>query len=337
MSRPVITDCEGLSLSTEEKALFRDTKPYGFIVFARNCQSPDQLRALTDEMRDVVEKDDIPILIDQEGGRVRRLNPEHWRKPPAPARFAELYDTNPDLAREAMIINTRLMADELLTMGINVNCFPLLDLTFPQTHDVIGDRSFGSDPKKVIALANAACEGLLGGGVLPMIKHIPGHGRATADSHRELPVVDTLYEELRETDFVPFRALSHMPCAMTAHVKYTDLDEQHCATVSSKIIRQIIREDIGFEGVLFSDDVSMKALSDDVAENAKAALQAGCDLVIHCNGSLEERRSVLEKLYDFNVVNDSWVNTVLSARRKNPQNIDHQALSEWLDKTVGQG
>ena len=333
MPRPVITDCEGTRLTVEEKALFREAPPFGFILFARNCQTPDQVRALTDEMKEVLGREDIPILIDQEGGRVIRLNPEHWRHPPAPSVFSSLYERDPDTAVEALSISTLLIAADLAEIGVNINCFPLLDLLFDGAHDIIGDRSFGRDPAKVIALGLAACEGLIAGGVLPVIKHIPGHGRAAVDSHVALPVVEASLEDLRNLDFVPFQALSGMSCAMTAHVTYTAIDPDHPATLSPRLIRQIIRKEIGFTGVLFSDDISMKALSGSPAQNAKAALRAGCDLVLHCNKSLEERRDVLTSLYDFNVTNESWIRDMLSRRRR-PWDLDRDRLSRWLDNAL---
>ncbi|MFC7050809.1 beta-N-acetylhexosaminidase [Emcibacter nanhaiensis] len=334
MPRPVITDCDGTRLTEEEKSLFSELEPFGFILFARNCENPDQVRALTDEMREVVGREDIPILIDQEGGRVVRLDPKVWRKPPAPKVFADLYEIDPDRAVEALSVNSFLIAMDLAELGITIDCFPLLDLLFEGAHNIIGDRSFGSDPAKVIALGIAACEGLVSGGVLPMIKHIPGHGRAKVDSHEELPVVEAPLEDLRNLDFVPFQALSGMGCAMTAHVTYSAIDPEHPATLSSKLIRQIIRKEIGFTGVLFSDDISMKALSGTAAENAKGALRAGCDLVLHCNASLEEREDVLKSLYDFNPTNEAWIRDVLG-RRRMPREIDKKSLQNWLNEALG--
>lgn len=333
MARPVILDCDGPRMSNEEKALFKDLDPFGFILFTRNCQSPDQVRNLTDDMREAVGREDVPILIDQEGGRVCRLNQQHWRTPPSAESLRNLYDEDPDKGLMATKLNARLMAEELRILGITVDCYPLLDLKLPGADQIIGDRSFGAEPEIVISLAEAACEGLSSGGIVPIIKHIPGHGRASVDSHKALPVVDTDFETLMATDFAPFKALNHMPLAMTAHITYSSVDPNHSATLSEKLIRRIIRETIGFKGVLISDDVSMKALKGTAAENAKAALRAGCDIVLHCNASLEERRSVLDALYDFNIVNENWV-VGLFKNRQNVTEIDKNELYAWLDNTL---
>ncbi|PCI49002.1 MAG: beta-N-acetylhexosaminidase [Alphaproteobacteria bacterium] len=333
MVRPVIQDCDGLTLTGEEKAVFKDLDPFGFILFGRNCQSPDQLRKLTDEMKETVGRENVPIFIDQEGGRVCRLNPHHWRRPPSGEALKNLYKKDNEKGLAAVRINARLMAEELRHLGITVNCYPLLDLVFPNADQIIGDRSFGDDLNIVSLLAEAACEGLFSGGVLPVIKHIPGHGRAFADSHKTLPIVDTSLDLLQKTDFMPFKALNHMPLAMTAHIVYSAIDEARPATLSPVIIRQVIREYIGFKGVLISDDVCMKALSGQPAHNAKLALQAGCDLVLHCNAPLAERREVLEALYDFNMVNESWVESMFRQRRDIPE-INSAELTEWLDQAL---
>lgn len=333
MARPVILDCDGVTMSAEERSLFKDLEPFGFILFARNCQSPDQLKKLTDEMKEITGRADVPIFIDQEGGRVCRLNTEHWRRPPSGEELANLYRENSETGLDAVKINARLMAEELRDMGITVNCYPVMDLNFIYGDQVIGDRSFGDDVKLVSLLSEAACEGLLSGGVLPVIKHIPGHGRAKSDSHKELPIVDTPFDILAETDFVPFKALNHMPLAMTAHIVYSAIDDVHPATLSETIIRRVIREHIGFKGVLISDDVSMKALEGNSCDNAKAALRAGCDLVLHCNSSLEERREMLETLYDFNVASESWVETMFNMGRKSPE-MDRADMVEWLEHVL---
>ena len=333
MARPVIQDCEGLTMSAEEKSLFRDLDPFGFILFARNCQSPDQLRKLTDDMRQAVGREDVPIFIDQEGGRVCRLNPQHWRRPPTGQALLDLYEKDPEKGLAAVKINARLMAEELRLLGITVNCYPLLDLRLPDADLIIGDRAFGDDVGVISLLGEAACEGLLSGGVLPVIKHIPGHGRAQVDSHKALPIVDTPFDVLKQTDFAPFRALNHMPLAMTAHIIYADIDDAQPATLSEKVIQRVIREAIGFKGVLISDDVTMKALSGAAAANAKQALRAGCDLVLHCNASLAERREVLDALYDFNLVNESWVEGQFRQRR-NVQEVNRAELSDWLDDAL---
>lgn len=295
MRTRAIYGCAGTSLSAEETSFFRETKPWGFIVFARNIADRDQLRALTGELRESIGDETAPILIDQEGGRVARLRPPHWQERPAAARFGEVYLTNPEAAREAVYLNARLIAHDLAEAGLNVDCLPLLDVPVDGADAIIGDRAFARDPATIIDLGRAAIEGLIEGGVLPVMKHIPGHGRATADSHLALPRVPTSAEELSATDFVTFRSLAHCPMAMTAHVIYEDIDPQRPATTSPKVIRDVIRGQMGFDGLLMSDDVSMNALSGPISVRAKAALFAGCDVVLHCNGKMEEMREVAEE------------------------------------------
>ena len=287
-----ILGCAGPTLSREEAAFFRDVKPWGFILFARNVESPDQVRALVDALRDTLGRQDAPVLIDQEGGRVARLKPPHWRLYPPGRAYAELAETDPASAREIARLGGRLLAHDLAALGINVDCVPVLDVPDPRGHEIIGDRAYGQTPDGVALLGRAAAEGLIAGGVLPVIKHIPGHGRAMADSHLELPVVDASYEDLDARDFAPFKALSDMPMAMTAHVIYSAIDRKRPATTSKKAVRKVIRGGIGFDGLLMSDDLSMKALSGDFAERARAALAAGCDVVLHCNGDMAEMKAV---------------------------------------------
>ncbi len=289
---PVIFGCAGTSLTPDEQDFFRKTNPFGFILFERNCDTPEQVRALTDSLRSCIGRADAPVLIDQEGGRVTRLKQPHWREAPAPSRFAELANDHPEQAMQAARLNARLMAADLLALGITVNCTPVLDIPQPDADPIIGDRALGLEPDRVASLGRAVCEGFLAGGVLPVIKHIPGHGRATADSHKALPVVDTDIAELRAVDFEPFRALNDMPWAMTAHVLYRVLDSDAPATTSKKVIDDVIRGLIDFQGVLISDDLSMQALSGGFAERAAASLQAGCDLVLHCNGDLAEMEAI---------------------------------------------
>lgn len=286
-----IYGCAGEALTAEETALFREVNPFGFILFARNCRSKEQIRALVADMRDVTGRKDVPVLIDQEGGRVARLQPPHWRKAPAAGVFAGLAGREPEAAREAVYLNARLIAQELHELGINVDCAPLLDIPAPGSHDIIGDRAFGDDIGRVTELGRAMCEGLMDGGVMPVIKHIPGHGRAMADSHLELPVVEAPLADLRAMDFEPFRRLNMMPYAMTAHVLYTAIDPKNVATFSPKAIR-MIREEIGFDGVLMSDDFSMKALQGSFAERVRRTMEAGCDLALHCNGTMKEMEEI---------------------------------------------
>jgi beta-N-acetylhexosaminidase len=288
-----ILGCAGLSLSSEEKAFFRDAAPWGFILFKRNVESPDQVRRLTDELRATVDRPDAPVLIDQEGGRVQRLGPPHWRRYPPGRAYGELSANDPLLRREITRLGARLLAHDLAALGINVDCVPVLDVPVEGAHDVIGDRAYAKSPDGVATLGRAACEGLIAGGVLPVIKHIPGHGRAMADSHLDLPVVETGYDELDRWDFAPFRVLSDMPMAMTAHVVYTAVDPRRPATTSKKAMREVIRGAIGFDGLVMSDDLSMKALGGEFADRARLSLAAGCDVVLHCNGDMAEMRAVM--------------------------------------------
>lgn len=290
----VIFGSEGPALSAEEKAFFREANPWGFIIFARNIENPQQVAALTASYREAVGRD-APVLIDQEGGRVQRFRPPHWRAYPPGRVFGALYEADPEKGLEAVRLGARLIAAELLAAGVNVDCLPVLDVPVPGAHDVIGDRAYGLTPEPVIALGQAAAEGLLQGGVLPIIKHIPGHGRAGVDSHQALPVVETDRAALEATDFAPFKALAHLPLAMTAHVIYTAIDKARPATTSPAVISQIIRGHIGFQGLLMSDDLSMKALGGDFASRTRASLAAGCDLVLHCNGEREEMNAIMSE------------------------------------------
>ncbi|HEY4077598.1 MAG TPA: beta-N-acetylhexosaminidase [Rhizomicrobium sp.] len=296
MRSRAIYGCAGTTLSAMERDFFRDVKPWGFILFARNISEPMQVRALVQELRDTVGDGRAPVLIDQEGGRVARLKPPHWRERLPAARFGALYETNPEAAREATYLNARLIAHDLSTLGINVDCLPVLDVPVTGAHDIIGDRAFAHSPATIIALGKAQIEGLTDGGVLPVMKHIPGHGRAGADSHLALPRVSATQEELSASDFVTFRSLNLCPIAMTAHVVYESIDPQRPATTSPKVVRDVIRGEIGFEGLLMSDDLSMKALDGPLSVRAKAALFAGCDLALHCNGDMEEMREVASEV-----------------------------------------
>ncbi len=292
-SSAAILGCAGTVLSAEEAAFFRDVRPWGFILFKRNIDTPDQVRKLTAALRDTVGRPDAPILIDQEGGRVARLQPPHWNKYPPGRAYGELVANDPLVAREIIRLGARLIAHDLTSLGINVDCVPVLDVPDPKGHEIIGDRAYGDTPEQVATLGRAAAEGLLAGGVLPIIKHIPGHGRAMSDSHLELPVVKAKLAELDARDFAPFRVLSDMPMAMTAHVVYTAIDRRRPATTSKKAIKQIIRGSLGFDGLLMSDDLSMKALSGDFKQRAKDSLSAGCDVVLHCNGDMDEMKAVM--------------------------------------------
>jgi beta-N-acetylhexosaminidase len=288
--RAVVLGCAGEQLSADERRFFSAADPVGFILFRRNCCSPDQLGELVRSLRDTIGRDDAPILIDQEGGRVARLGPPHWRRYPSAARLGSLPDPQTEAAAG---LGARLIADDLQSLGITVDCLPVLDLPVLGADRVIGDRAYGTEPTRVTRLGRAVCEGLLQGGVLPVIKHIPGHGRALVDSHAACPVVETGADELSRTDFAPFRSLADMPWGMTAHIVYMAIDPAAPATLSPRVISEAIRGAIGFDGVLVSDDLSMRALGGEIAERAGRALAAGCDLVLHCNGDRGEMEAIV--------------------------------------------
>jgi beta-N-acetylhexosaminidase len=288
---PAILGLSGLSLTHDEIAFFREAEPAGFILFARNCGNRGQLRALTDSLRELSGRDDLPILIDQEGGRVMRMKPPEWPDFPAQWRFAELYETAPISAIEAARVNAQAIAVTLAEAGINVDCLPLLDVRQEGADDIIGDRALGAEPLRVAALGRAVLDGLEAGGCVGVVKHVPGHGRATADSHKHLPVVEASAEAL-ETDLAPFRALKDAPMAMAAHILYPAWDAERPASVSPIVIGEVIRGEIGYDGLLMSDDLAMEALSGTIAERAEAVVAAGCDLALHCSGVIEENEAV---------------------------------------------
>lgn len=293
--RAAIFGCEGLVLSDTEKSFFRDTDPLGFILFGRNCEMPDQVKQLVSDLRLSVGRPDAPVLIDQEGGRVQRLGPPNWRKAMSArdlVRTADAHD--PARVAEAVRLNARLLAHDLKELGITVNCLPVLDIPHPGAHDIIGDRAFGGGPAQTARLGSAVCEGLLQGGVIPAMKHIPGHGRSMKDSHKALDVVLASRDDLEAIDFAPFRALVDTPWAMTAHLIYNVLDRENPATHSSMILRGLIRKDFGYSGVLVSDDLSMEALSGTIGERTSKAISAGCDIALHCNGKMSEMLEVVE-------------------------------------------
>lgn len=287
-ARAIIFGCSGLSLTAAERELFARSQPLGFILFARNIAGPAQLRSLIAELRDSVGRPDAPVLIDQEGGRVARLREPHWRAGPAVAKLGAVAANDPAAARELCWLHGRLIADQVSRLGIDVVCAPVLDVPVPGAHDVIGDRAFGRSAVLVVELGRAMAEGLLAGGVAPVIKHIPGHGKTRTDSHTELPVVDAPLAVLEAEDFAPFRALNDMPWGMTAHVLYTAVDAARPATTSPIVVERVIRGLIGFDGVLLSDDIGMEALAGTPRERAVAILAAGCDVVLHCSGDLDE-------------------------------------------------
>jgi beta-N-acetylhexosaminidase len=292
MTKAMIVGCAGLELTRAEKDFFRAEQPWGFILFRRNVDTPDQVRKLVDALRSTVDRADAPVLIDQEGGRVQRLGPPHWPRYPAGRVYGRMAGNDPLVRRELTRLGARLMAHDLHALGINVDCVPVLDVPVPGAHDVIGDRAYAEDPASIAVMGRAAAEGMIAGGVLPVIKHIPGHGRAGADSHHALPVVETSREELSRTDFVPFRHLADMPLAMTAHVVYVAIDPRKPATTSRKVMREVVRGEIGYDGLVMSDDLSMKALAGDFGDRTRAAILAGCDVVLHCNGDMGEMQAI---------------------------------------------
>jgi beta-N-acetylhexosaminidase len=289
--RAFIVGANGPRLGADEKAFLREAEPWGLILFKRNVETPDQVRALTAEFRDAVGRAEAPVLVDQEGGRVQRLGPPHWPRYPAARNYSRMVN-DPLAARDLVRWGARLMAHDLLALGITVDCLPVLDVPVAGAHDVIGDRAYATGPAEVASLGRAAAEGMLAGGVLPVIKHMPGHGRAGADSHHSLPVVTSDRKTLEECDFLPFLVNADMPAAMTAHVVYTALDPEWPATTSRKVFREVIRGALDFQGLVMSDDLSMQALSGTLAERAAAALAAGCDVALHCNGDLAEMAEV---------------------------------------------
>jgi len=294
MTGAFIAGCAGLSLSDDEWAFFRQAHPLGFILFKRNIDTPDQVKRLVGAFRDCVGGDAALVLVDQEGGRVQRLGPPHWRRYPKAARFGTLFDDDPVGALRLTRLSGRRLARDMAELGINCDCLPVLDVPQPGSHDIIGDRAYHADPRTAVLLAGAHLSGLEAGGVAGVIKHIPGHGRALADSHLELPVVTTPRQELERTDFLPFAAHAGASMAMTAHVIYEAIDAEAPATLSPRVIGEVIRGAIGFDGLLMTDDLSMHALTGPMRERGERALGAGCDVLLHCNGDMAEMTAVAE-------------------------------------------
>lgn len=292
---PAIFGLSGTALTAGERDFFRDADPAGYILFARNVADRAQLRALTDDLRAIHGREHLLVSIDQEGGRVARMKPPEWEAFPPGEAFARLWDLAPASAMEAARANAQMLAQDLAEVGISVDYLPLLDVRQPGAHDVIGDRALGASPMQVAALGRAVLDGLALGGVTGCVKHMPGHGRALADSHKELPVVDAAEEEL-ETDIEPFRTLSHAPLGMTAHVRYTAWDAQRPATLSPTIIENIIRGRIGFSGLLLTDDIDMQALDGTVPERAERAIAAGCDIVLNCWARMDDMAGIAARL-----------------------------------------
>jgi beta-N-acetylhexosaminidase len=333
-ARAFITGVSRLTLTADERNFMRAERPWGFILFKRNIETPPQVTALVQELRESVDQPDAPVLIDQEGGRVQRFGPPHWPVYPPGAVFGTLYDIDCKLGLTAARLSARLIAADLIDLGVTVDCLPLADVPIAGADAVIGNRAYGTEPGKVAAIARAVSEGLEQGGVLPVLKHIPGHGRATADTHFRLPVVDTPKAELERTDFAAFQPLADLPMAMTAHVVFSALDTAQPATTSATIIEQVIRGSIGFQGLLMSDDVSMNALAGSIAERTRAIVLAGCDMVLHCNGKLDEMREVARQAPVLSGKALARAKRAL-ASRKPPQPLDRAAARAELDELVG--
>jgi beta-N-acetylhexosaminidase len=334
-NRAFITGISGTELNDAEREFIRSERPWGFILFKRNIEMPEQVTTLVQELRAITGDPDAPVLIDQEGGRVQRFGPPHWPVYPAGAVFGTLYEIDRGLGLTAARLSARLIAADLIALGVTVDCLPLADVPVAGSDAVIGNRAYGTEPGKVAAIARAVTEGLEQGGVLPVLKHIPGHGRATADTHFRLPEVATSKAELERTDFAAFQPLADLPMAMTAHVVFSALDPAHPATTSATIIEQVIRGVIGFQGLLMSDDVSMNALAGSIAERTRAIVTAGCDMVLHCNGNLDEMRAVARETPELSGMALKRAERAL-ASRKAPQAFDRQAARAELDALVDQ-
>jgi beta-N-acetylhexosaminidase len=331
--RAFITGIAGTELSAEEREFIAAEQPWGFILFKRNIESPAQVSALTGTLRALIGDADAPILIDQEGGRVQRFGPPHWSVYPPGAAFGRLYDLDRAFGLAAARLSARLIADDLIKTGVTVNCLPLADVPVAGADAVIGDRAYGTEPAKVAVIARAVADGLEDGGILPVLKHIPGHGRATADTHFALPMVDTPEIQLERTDFAAFRPLADLPMAMTAHVVFSAVDAIHPATTSATMIERVIRGFIGFQGLLMSDDLSMNALAGSIAERTRAVLAAGCDMVLHCNGKLDEMRQVARETPELSGKALARAERALAAR-KLPQPFDRAAARAELDGLI---
>jgi beta-N-acetylhexosaminidase len=334
MTKAFITGLAGTKLSATERDFIRAERPWGFILFRRNIDTPAQVATLTKEIRDALGEVDVPILVDQEGGRVQRFRPPNWPLYPAGAAFGQLYDIDPALGRRAARLSARLIADDLTQVGVSVDCLPLADVPVAGADDVIGDRAYGNDPQKVAAIARAVTEGLEQGGILPILKHIPGHGRATADSHLALPVVDSPRNELESIDFAAFKPLADLPMAMTAHVVFSAYDAAQPATTSATMIERVIRGLIGFQGLLMSDDVGMNALAGSIAERTRALLAAGCDMVLACSGEPEEMHQVARETPELSGRALARANAALASRQA-PKPFDRDAARAELDRLIG--
>lgn len=331
-ARAFITGLEGLTVSPNERAFLREARPWGLIIFKRNVSSPDQVAELAQSFREIVGAE-APVLVDQEGGRVQRLGPPHWRAYPPGARYGQLYDRQPEVGIAAARLAGHLIAADLRPLGIDVDCLPIADIPAAGGDPVIGDRAYGTEPGKVARIAKAIAEGLQAGGVLPVLKHLPGHGRATTNSHHNLPVVNTDRATLEATDFSAFRPLAGLPLGMTAHVVFSAIDPIAPATTSVTMVRQVIRGFIGFQGLLMSDDVSMNALSGSIAERSRDALAAGCDVVLHCNGDLREMVAVAGATPELSGEAAIRAEAALAARSE-PEEFDTEAARALFSQMI---
>jgi len=331
-ARAFITGLAGLTISANQRAFLRDAQPWGLIIFQRNVSSPAQVYDLTSSFRDLVGWE-APVLVDQEGGRVQRLKPPQWPAYPPGARYGALYDRAPEAGLAAARLAGHLIAADLRPLGVDVDCLPLADVPVAGGDPIIGDRAYGSEPGKVAAIAAAIAQGLTAGGVLPVLKHLPGHGRAGADSHLKLPVIDTPRATLEATDFAAFRPLAGLPLGMTAHVVFSSIDPVAPATTSVTMVREVIRGFIGFQGLLMSDDISMGALSGTLAARSQAALAAGCDVVLHCNGDLREMTQVASVVPELSGAALARADAALAARSA-PEEFDAEAARKVFMQMV---
>jgi beta-N-acetylhexosaminidase len=318
-ARAFIAGIAGTILTDRERAFLREAQPWGLIVFKRNITTPEQVRRLTDSFREAVGRADAPVLVDQEGGRVQRLGPPHWPAYPPGADYSRLYDRDRQAGLAAAKLGARLIAGDLAAVGIDVDCWPLADVPVARANAVIGERAFGTSPDKVAAIAGAVAEGLREGGVLPVVKHIPGHGRAVVDSHHDLPIITADRATLEASDFRAFRALAGLPLAMTAHVVFTAVDPVTPATTSVTIVREVIRGSIGFDGLLMTDDISMEALTGDMRARSRASVAAGCDVVLHCNGRFDEMCAVAEAVPELAGAAERRAAAALAWKRPGPE------------------
>ncbi|MGQ8364242.1 beta-N-acetylhexosaminidase [Glaciecola sp. 1036] len=321
-------------LSNEEIALFSELKPLGLILFARNLENPTQVTALTEKFRQVTQNERALVLIDQEGGRVSRLPEKYWRIPPSPTVFAKLYAKDPEKALRACLLNHILIGHELKTLGINVNCAPMIDIPQQNASTIVTERAFGATPEQVITLAKTVIEGLQTCGVEPVIKHAPGHGRATADSHLELPYVDASLTELTDWDFIPFKALNDQSMLMTAHINFSQIDPEFPGTLSQKVIQGIIRENLGFEGLIMTDDIDMHALSGTVESKAQQAIAAGCDVVLQCSGEIEKMQALSKVAQKLSGASLARAEKAQALAHKQGDSIDCQAILSELNQLL---